>query len=338
MGRVVTHKLSSRWFRKASAAAVWRIVSCLQPYAYTFHGDAVSATSRLLPFFSSWTASTIAELAPPPRVVPPLDSAFHADPDSVSSVGDGTSRPEPSSPGAAEPGTLPAPIDPVIDQCPQEQAAITELQSQVCYLHSMLTNVLQILNDRLPLSPANHPSSIVTNAQCVPPVLCPGPLHGEAPRPRQLAPPPPPPVPRCVPPPPPPPPPRAAIPPRPNYPGVRSRTNWEPLPHRRPNWKQRGSQQCRSCGNEAPAECVDHACWACCSCFNCPYLYHANHASSSVHAPVNSPCHPPPPPPPPPAPPYGRNRQAASGSSVSSVSYVRPPLRRRTGNAVGARR
>ena len=37
----------------------------------TFHGDAVSATSRLLPFFSSWTASTIAELAPPPRVVPP---------------------------------------------------------------------------------------------------------------------------------------------------------------------------------------------------------------------------------------------------------------------------
>ena len=71
MGRVVTHKLSSRWFRKASAAAVWRIVSCLQPYAYTFHGDAVSATSRLLPFFSSWTASTIAELAPPPRVVPP---------------------------------------------------------------------------------------------------------------------------------------------------------------------------------------------------------------------------------------------------------------------------
>ena len=42
--------------------------------------------------------------------------------------------------------------------------------------------------------------------------------------------------------------------------------------------------------------------------------------------------------PPPPAPPYGRNRQAASGSSVSSVSYVRPPLRRRTGNAVGARR
>ena len=57
----------------------------------TFHGDAVSATSRLLPFFSSWTASTIAELAPPPRVVPPLDSAFHADPDSVSSVGDGMS-------------------------------------------------------------------------------------------------------------------------------------------------------------------------------------------------------------------------------------------------------
>ena len=37
----------------------------------TFHGDAVSATSRLLPFLSSWTASTIAELAPPPRVVPP---------------------------------------------------------------------------------------------------------------------------------------------------------------------------------------------------------------------------------------------------------------------------
>ena len=133
----------------------------------------------------------------------------------------------------------------------------------------------------------------------------------------------------------PPPPPHAAIPPRPNYPGVRSRTNWEPLPRRRPNWNQRGSQQCRSCGNEAPAECVDHACWACCSCFNCPY--HANHASSSVHAPVNSPCHPPPPPPPPPAPPYGRNRQAASGSSVS-VSYVRPPLRRHTGNAVGARR
>ena len=292
----------------------------------TFHGDASCLARQVLPLFDSWTSEHITGLSAAHGQAVALDAVSQPDPDSQSS---GNSEVDCATAGReqrAEPNDTASPHMP----------AIQELQAQVMHLSTMLTKVMQFIDEHLATS-SGLPNRVGHSAT--------------SPNRVALPPPPPPPPPRpsatndvvrsC--PPPPAPPPRTCQQPSPQVPAVpRASTRvpdarhgmWEPLPRRRRRLPQ--PQWCRSCGNPAPADCVDHACWACCSCFTCPS--HANHASHLVHASVGSPGPPPPPPPPPQARSHWRTPPAASGRFVSPASSTRPPLRRRTGNAVGARR
>jgi len=107
-------------------------------------------------------------------------------------------------------------------------------------------------------------------------------------------------------------------------------------PSARMQQRATGLGSCRSCGNPAPAHCINRLCWACCNDPGCQC-----HARSG--APLGRPRIPPPPPPPPSRQhsPINENSIKHRGGRRSALplSGNRPPLQRLRpwGNGRGAR-
>ena len=319
----------------------------------TFHGDASCTTHHVLPLFESWTREQIADLSTSNQHAACLDVVSEPDPDSESSQNSDTDgnaigvheqaagarhmRPEAAVEHvAASPHTL----------------AVQKLQSQVSQLSTMLTKVMQFIDEHLV-----NPNALLNGV----PSLAPPPLNPPcAPPPHRVV----------VPLPPPPPPPRPSdscsvrrLPPPPAPPPRACQHSAPPVPHGPPTSRRgalsarRGSPRrsnslskgiCSSCGNPAPYDCISNRCWACCASVGCPC-----HGTCTPRLPARIP---PPPPPPPPT-----SRQCPSGSNRVADHWPRlhrhrgqrtvdasrghghdnrPPLQRfrPSGNGQGARR
>ena len=215
----------------------------------TFHGDAFCATQHVLPLFESWTTEQITELSIAHHQATALDAVSQLDPDSISSrnsdedcangVDELVADPRPMRPDAASEHAATSP----------QTLAIQELQSQVVHLSTMLTKVMQFIDEHL----TNSNGLLNVNPPFVPPQ--PDPAH--VPQHSRAIVPPPPPPPRAPVsnssvsrlPPPPAPPPRFYQQPRPPLSRARhlplSSFSRRPAPHR-PN--EMLTNTCCSCG------------------------------------------------------------------------------------------
>ena len=292
----------------------------------TFHGDASCLTRQVLPLFGSWTSEHITGLSAPHGQAVALDAVSQPDPDSQSS---GNSEVDCAMGGReqrAEPNDAASPHTP----------AIQELQAQVMHLSTMITKVLQFIDEHLATSSglpnrvgrtychlakpccfaaatAPTPTAAFRHERCgseLSASSCPTSENVSATFTASAS---------CSP----------SVNTCPQMPGMACGNRCRVAGVGCHNLNGAGLVEIRP----APADCVDHACWACCSFFDCPS--HANHAGNLVHASVGSPCPPPPPPPPPQAPSHWRNPLAASGSFVSPASSSRPPLRSSYGKCGG---